>query len=118
MSTLDNVVALPRNERDDKDLVDSLPATTRAVVCGFLSARAELYTLHAGLDTQTPDGAVQQSVAADAGWARERFVSMRDHPTFARLMPVVRERVERLINEAGACLYTLTPRQVATLAAA
>lgn len=117
MPTLDNVVALPRNERDDKYLVDSLPATTRAVVCGFLSARAEMYA-HDADATGDTDDAVSRNIATDAAWARERFTSMRAHPAFAHLLPAVRERVERLIHEADQGLYTLTPRQVATLAAA
>ena len=116
-ATSQNVAVLGRNEHDDQEFIDSLPATTRAVVCGVLSARAELYKHEA--DTTAGEGdAVARNIDTDAAWARERFISMREHPSFARLLPVVRERVERLIHEADHGLYALTPRQVATLAAA
>ena len=116
-ATTDNVAVLQRNSRDDQDFIDTLPATTRAVVCGFLSARAVLYSQdtpgHGASDTT-----VQRAVTTDAAWALERFSSMREHPSFSRMLPAVRRRVEAMIDEAGRGLYLLTPRQVATLAGA
>lgn len=116
-ATTQHVAVLGRNEHEDQDFIDTLPATTRAVVCGFLSARAEMYA-HDVDATGDTDDAVSRNIATDAAWARERFTSMRAHPAFAHLLPVVRERVERLIHEADQGLYTLTPRHVATLAVA
>ena len=113
----EHVTASTRDIDADQDFVDALPATTRAVVCGFLSARAVLYS-HATDAGVTTDTATAQGVETDATWARERFKAMRMHPAFAHLMPAVRERVEYLIVQAGDALYTLTPRQAANLAAA
>lgn len=104
-------------DNDDQDFIDAQPATTRAVVCGFLSARAELYSLGTALGDSEDDG-VARTVNAHAAWARKRFESMRSHPAFARMLPAVRSRVEALIAKAGDTTYTITPRQVVALAAA
>lgn len=102
---------------DDQDFIDAQPATTRAVVCGFLTARAELYSLGTALgDSECDD--IARAVNADAAWASERFESMRSHPSFAHMLPAVRSRVESLIAKAGDTVYTITPRQVVELDAA
>lgn len=115
-TTTEHVTASTRDVDADQDFVDTLPATTRAVVCGFLSARAVLYS-HAADAGNTADTTTARDVETDASWARERFKAMRMHPAFAHLMPAVRERVEYLIDQAGDTLYTLTPRQAANFAA-
>lgn len=115
-AALDHAPAQQTTSADNQDFIDAQPATTRAVVCGFLTARAELYALGTSLgDTDHDD--VARAVAGDAAWARERFESMRSHPAFARCLPAVRSRVEALIAKAGDTIYTLTPRQVVALAA-
>lgn len=116
-ATLECVPAAGYSDNDDQDFIDAQPATTRAVVCGFLSARAELYSLGTALGDNERDE-VARTVAGDAAWARERFESMRSHPAFARMLPAVRSRVEALIAKAGDTIYTITPRQVVALAAA
>lgn len=116
-AALGHAPAQQTTSADNQDFIDAQPATTRAVVCGFLTARAELYSLGTALgDTDHDD--VASAVAGDAAWARERFESMRSHPAFARCLPAVRSRVEALIAKAGDTIYTLTPRQVVALAAA
>lgn len=105
MSDVHTLPPSPRIE-SDHDFVDSQPALTRAIVCGFLCARADGY---AGTPVDSPE---------TVEWARYRFNSMRAHPSFRRFLPEIQTRIEAVFSQLGNAVLTATPRQVAALATA